>query len=397
MKNRTVGLAVLLVLLSIVFACEREQDISKVEDSALERVVMKLSPYEGDADTKTTYSPITGGFTFLWAEGDAVGIVSSEGSQLKFDIKEEYFGKEEAVFDGRGFALLAGSRYASYCPFVSDYNLDPAAIPVSYVGQVQVGNNNTDHLGAYNYSAAIGEAPSSGTLYFTYLNIGSPHLYYIPVPPGSYDGLTISVDAPLYTETGTINLNANDESSLIAISPIKMSNSLSLDLSEVNLESVSNLFCWMMVPPVDLSGNTIRMTLSRSDGSNVVSAVNGADCPANYRKVFSPKTSVCPAESSIGTQGGIVSIQLVNSSTPVEVSAVSNSDWINFQESSTEGRVTTYTFNVAENTGAERVGTISFTEASTGLVNTVKVTQQKAGTVIGIGGWNPENRSGRAN
>ena len=147
MKNRTVGLAVLLVLLSIVFACEREQDISKVEDSALERAVMKLSPYEGDADTKTTYSPITGGFTFLWAEGDAVGIVSSEGSQLKFDIKEEYFGKEEAVFDGRGFALLAGSRYASYCPFVSDYNLDPAAIPVSYVGQVQVGNNNTAHLG----------------------------------------------------------------------------------------------------------------------------------------------------------------------------------------------------------------------------------------------------------
>ena len=163
------------------------------------------------------------------------------------------------------------------------------------------------------------------------------------------------------------------------------------------MESVGNLRCWMMVAPTNLAGKVLRMRLMRPDGTALISSVAGTDCPANYRKLFSAKTSVYPAEEEVLTSGETITFQLVNSSTPEEVAVVSNDEWITNSGSSTEGRVTTYTFSVAENTGAERVGTISFTEASTGLVNTVRVTQQKAGTVIGIGGWDSENRTGRAN
>ena len=71
-------------------------------------------------------------------------------------------------------------------------------------------------------------------------------------------------------------------------------------------------------------------------------------------------------------------------------------DWITATGSSSEGVVTTYNFNVAANTGAERNGSIVFTETVSGLSNTVTVCQNKAGSIIGIGGWNTDNHSGQA-
>ena len=99
----------------------------------------------------------------------------------------------------------------------------------------------------------------------------------------------------------------------------------------------------------------------------------------------------------VEASGGTVSFQLINSTTPVGVTAASGVDWITSAGSATEDRVTTYTFNVAENTGAAREGTIVFSESGTGISHTVTVSQQKAGTIIGIGGWVSENHTGHAN
>ncbi len=383
-----------------IVSCQRSDEQIPLDPDGISTVVMKLSPYDGDGqDTRTTYyyNSADNLFTFLWAEGDAVGIISSEGSQMKFPIKEQYYGQVEASFDGRGFALISGERYASYCPFIPDYDLDPTAVPVDYTGQTQRGDNSTSHLGDYGFSVAIGSAPTSGQLYFNYLNIGSPHRFRMPVLPGSYSSLTVSVDEDKFVTKGTVNLNSEDESSLISITPTEVSNSIRLDLEETTMASVGNLRCWMMVAPTNLAGKTLRMKLEQADGSALIASAAGSDCPANYRKLFSAATSVYPSEKEVESSGGTMSFQLVNSATPVEVSVASAADWITISSSSTDDRVTTYTFNVTENSGAERLGAITFTEVSTGLVNTVHVTQKKAGTVIGIGGWDSENRSGRAN
>ena len=72
-------------------------------------------------------------------------------------------------------------------------------------------------------------------------------------------------------------------------------------------------------------------------------------------------------------------------------------DWISIGLPVTNGLITTYPLSVLENTGAARECTLSFTETSTGLTNTIRVNQQKAGTIIGIGGWESDNHSGNAN
>ena len=292
----------LLVSSASLFSCQKAHE--EVDDSGdgISTVIMRLSPFKGETDdTRTEYSFDSGTntFTFLWAEGDAVGIVSSEGSQMKFPVQEQFYGQVDAEFDGRGFALVSGSRYASYTPFIPDYDINPEAVPVDYTGQVQRGDDNTSHLGAYGFSAAIGSAPSSGMLYFTYQNIGSPHRYRMPVLPGTYSSLTVSVDEASYVTKGTFNLNAEDEASLITLTPSETSESLHLDLVETTMSSVGNLRCWMMVAPTNLTGKVIRMRLERPDGTALISAVAGADCPANYRKLFSSKTSVYPAEEMV--------------------------------------------------------------------------------------------------
>lgn len=399
MKRILHYLVALIVLSAAFLSCQKNPEEAVTSDEGISKVIMRLSPFEGDdVETRTEYSFDSGTntFTFLWAEGDAVGIVSSEGSQMKFPVQEQFFGQVDAEFDGRGFALVSGSHYASYTPFIPDYDIDPTAVPLDYTGQTQRGDDNTSHLGDYGFSAAIGSAPSSGMLYFTYLNIGSPHRYRMPVLPGTYSGLTVSVDEAKYVTKGTFNLNAEDETSLITINPTEVSESIHLDLEETTMASVGNLRCWMMVAPTNLTGKTIRMRLECPDGTALLSAVAGADCPANYRKLFSAKTSVYPAEMNIDSNGGSISISLINSTTPVAVTAAAGNDWLTSAGSVTEGQVTTYTFNVAENTGNAREGTVTFTETASGLSNTVQIHQGKAGTIIGIGGWATENHSGTA-
>ena len=84
----------------------------------------------------------------------------------------------------------------------------------------------------------------------------------------------------------------------------------------------------------------------------------------------------------IATAGQSVTFTVVKASADVEITAEPQVDWLTASGTTTDGLAATYTFTAGENTGAERVGAITFTEASTGLANTVSVTQQKAGTVI---------------
>ena len=386
----------LFSLLMAFISCGQKENESNLQRDEVQSVRFMLTQYEGDAvDSKTTYD--LDNLLFLWAEGDIVGIISSEGNQLKFPIKPDFYGQSYADFDGRGFALISGESYSSYYPFVADYDIDPTALPISYEGQSQNGDNSMAGLGAFSFTAALGTSPAQGNLDFTFRNLGSPHRYRIPVPEGTYNSLTLCIPDAEYTIQGTINLMASTEEELKSITPVTLSDHLDLALSGAAMTAGSKLRCWLMVPPVNLTGDTITLLLTKDDGSQVVASLAGSDCPANYRKIFNAQTSVWPFESVISSQGGEVSVCLTRSAADNAVTLSCPDAWISAGTPVTDGLVTTYPFSVQENTGAAREGTVSFTEISTGLTNTINIKQQKAGTIIGIGGWESDNHSGNAN
>ena len=126
----------LFPLLAALVSCGQKENGTSLPRDEVQTVRFMLTQYEGDAvDSKTSYD--LDNMQFLWAEGDIVGIISSEGNQLKFPIKPDFYGQSYADFDGRGFALISGESYSSYYPFVADYDLNPTALPISYEGQFQ--------------------------------------------------------------------------------------------------------------------------------------------------------------------------------------------------------------------------------------------------------------------
>ena len=380
-----------------IIACQEVSE-SPRQISEVQSVAFRLTPFEDDDPlSKTTYEATSNGYVFYWAEGDAVGIISPEGSQLKFPILPEFYGQQYADFDGRGFLLQANTRYASYYPFIPDFDLNPSAVPVSYIGQQSVGDNDVSHLGDYSFSVAKGNSPAAGKLEFVFLNVGSPHRYRLPAISGDYTSLSLKIGNNKFVLRGTVDLLSETDSELIMINPSELSDTMSLDLQGTSLNAPGPLRCWMMMPPVNLDGEVIGLTLTLADGSEIVASVAGKDCPANSRRVFNAFTSIYPAESSVGSDGGEVQVKLIRTAETDAVTLSVDNDWLSQTSSSTEGLVTVYTFTVAANSGAEREGSISFTETSTGLTNTVKVIQQKAGTVIGIGGWDSDSYSGKAN
>ena len=364
------------------------------EESSIQEIVLSLSPYEDDVETKTSYDYDSK--YFLWAEGDAVGIVSPLGGQLKFAIEPEDYGQQHADFDGRGFALVAGTNYASYSPFIPDYDLNPNAIPIHYDGQVQTGDNSYAHLGAYSYTVAMGTSPVGAQLNFVYRNVGSPHRYAIPVLPGNYSQMRLVLPSDKYIIEGTLNLMAATENEQKTISPTVVGNELCIGLVSTTISSTGDLQCWAMVPPNNLVGDVIQVYLQCSDGSEFTAALAGRDGPANTRRFYYAACSVYPALSVVNSEGDSIQVKVVKRDANLAMTVTPGNDWITVAGSTTEGVVTTYTFTVAENVGAERNGSIVFTETESGLTNTVTVRQSKAGAVIGIGGWNSENHSGQA-
>lgn len=373
-------------------ACQADIEQTATKDNSIQSVGLKLTQYVGDDPmTKTTYVT-EGNGKFVWAAGDIVGIISAEGNQMMFPIKEQYYGQDLAMFDGRGFSLVSSSTYYSYYPFQADYLLDATAVPISYEGQVQSGDNSMTHLGGYSFTKAAGETPDSGTLIFQYQNVGSPHRYRMPVIAGTYIRFILDVSSAKYILAGTINLTSDS----ITITPVQSDKEISLDLTNTTMTDGTQLRCWMMLPPADMSDETIRLTLLKSDGTEIVAVVAGRDCPANTRRVFNALTSAWPAVSETSAEGGNVTVKLIRSAESDAVTVTSDSAWLTQSSSTTDGLVTTYTFTAAENTGAERTANISFAETSTGLTNRVQVRQLKAGSIIGIGGWDPENHQGNA-
>lgn len=384
--------ALVLTPLFLFSACEKGTRVQ--EEIPIQDILLTLSAYEGDEETKTTYD-ISSQY-FLWSEGDAVGIVSPSGSQLKFTIEPKDYGQQHADFDGRGFALVGGTSYYSYYPFYPDYDLDPTVVPIHYDGQAQSGNDSYAHLGAYSYTVAMGTSPVGGQLDFVYRNVGSPHRYGIPVLPGEYTNLTLTIPSDKYIIKGTLNLLAATENEQKTITPTLLDHQLSIALTETTITSVGDLRCWVMVPPANLEGDVIHVSVLCADGTEYVAALSGRDGPANARRVYNAACSVYPALSVVNSEGGSIQIKLVKRDASLSVNMAPENQWISLYGSSSEGIVTTYTFNIAENTGAERTGTIAFTETVSGLTNTVTVRQNKAGSIIGIGGWSTDNHSGQA-
>ena len=199
--------------------------------------------------------------TFLWASGDTVGIYPNTGSQVYFKLN---VGNDatHAEFDGGGWEFKAGSTYYSYYPFIGNIYLKRDHIPVSYLGQKQVGTSDHSHIGPFDFMYSPGVPVQGGDLDFSYSHLSCIIRLRVVLPAGTYKKLAITAPGQSFITKGYYNLTSSQP----VIIPTEHSNQLMIDLESITTTGNSSEFVvYLMSAPVDLTGTQITVSVLNSE------------------------------------------------------------------------------------------------------------------------------------
>ena len=238
-----------------------EQDLLMDDgEDLVEKIVFDVLPIKDGDDPGTRASAVPNGSTvnFAWEETDTVGIFPDKGSQAFFSM-ESGAGTSSASFDGGGWALKQGTSYISYYPLVGEFYLDRTKIPVSFVGQKQIGTSSPFH-GARYYLATEPTSSENGVLRFSYSTLNTIINVNATLPAGTYTKASLTVSEPLFVEEGTYSL---DEQTIVGKT---YSNVLKIDLEDVTLTTQGVLPIYIMSAPVDLKNKEVTVMVISSDG-----------------------------------------------------------------------------------------------------------------------------------
>lgn len=265
--TKLIRMVSVLFALVAMAACTKDSTVennTNSEDSDfLQEITIKGNDFQLDEATHSSVTIPERGVSFAWDEDDVIGIFSNTGDQVAFAM-DNGVGTRIATFSGDILALKASATYAAYYPY-DLYNKDLTNIPISYIGQTQDGNANTDHIGAYDFMGASVTTPTNGTVTFDMQHLGCLIKLIITVPqPTTLSKVALVTDGE-FIETGAINLSLENT----PILPVTKSNTFEVALENIQTTTVNeNVVIYFMMPPTDLSKNTLEL-LVVTDGEEL--------------------------------------------------------------------------------------------------------------------------------
>ncbi len=268
MKHSFFLFFVTVVIGSLTVSCS--SDLTE-ETNSSEQTIQRLhvsidEMLPGDAETRANLEYKESGgkrsFDFTWAADDVLGVFPNEGAQAFFPIGEEFAGQNSADFDGGGWALKTGYSYSLYCPY--DYgNTEKTAIPLNYLNQKQMANNDYSHLNNYNYFSSKQAIVATGPeLDFKVGFVGSIFWFIFTVPEdGTFTKLRLVSDEIPFIRTGYLDISGEAPT----VSEEDESTTMTLKLNNITASAgeVLNLYMWVL--PRDFRGNMFRAELVTDD------------------------------------------------------------------------------------------------------------------------------------
>lgn len=263
-----------ITLLGLAGCCnESLVDDSNIpnNDGVLEKISIKGADFLYEENTRSFVSISENGASFSWDEDDVVGIFPNKGDQVSFAM-EEGVGTGTATFSGGGWALKSSATYSAYYPHVYE-NRDMTKIPVSYLGQTQDGNNNTDHIGAYDFMATNVTTPSNGAVAFDMQHLGC--LVQVMVDLKESTAITnLNINSANFygfTTEGYIDLSSKTP----AILSSAKSNAINIALESFCVDADETAVIYFMMAPANLEGKNIDIAISKDNGENKTYQVAG--------------------------------------------------------------------------------------------------------------------------
>ena len=233
---------------------------------------------------------------------DEFGIYTSSGSRIFFGVSGvDSKDKHKATLDGYGWKTVANATYYGYYPYNTNYVLNGnlmTALPVSYTNQTQSANDDPAHLAAYDYMVAQ-TTTTETEANFTFTHYGSIIRFacYVPATTTfSSLSLTSKAENAIFTTEATMNLTNQ------TITSTAKNKTATLTLNNITVEAGDSLIAYMMLPPTDLSGKSMMLSLNATDGSALQTYIAGVNIQAgkvypvsigreNYFKVSAARTA----------------------------------------------------------------------------------------------------------
>lgn len=242
--------------------CSKEINSTK-DETAIESVSFAINDYAIVDDneiepTRTSFIERTDGITYVWSACDTVGIYPTSGSQIYFPI-EGVGGESYADFDGGGWAFKTSAKYYSYYPFIGNIYLNRNKIPVSYVGQKQVGISTTNHIGPYDFMYSPACSSNGGKLNFSYRHLGCIIRFNLTqLPVGNYTKLAVTAPSQIFVKSGWFDLQSESPK----IVGEEYTNQLVIDLDEIGISDSSvQVYVYLLSAPVKINGTEVTISV----------------------------------------------------------------------------------------------------------------------------------------
>ena len=282
---RTFKNFLLLCFLAVLGACTEDAFVPQSEvvptaESGSVDLVSMIVPdiVMNDAMTRSKLYEENGELKFTWQENDDIGVVPQSGHPLSFSINAENAGKNTALFDGGEWALKSSGKYAAFFPLdAKNQKTDIKHIAYSYIGQTQ------SNYSKYDFLATGVVQPSNGQVKFTMKRLSAILKIRITMPAESYGryGALVASDAVFGVE-GTLDLSGSEPVVNASYSKI-IHTQIAADKtssSEWTYEVI------MMIPPTDLSGESLMFRIISDQGESWEAPLTGANFEAGKAYVL---------------------------------------------------------------------------------------------------------------
>lgn len=215
-----------------------------------------------------------------WNSKDIVGFYTTDGTRIRTTVSSiDGYDAHRVNLTGNGVYMTSNATYYGYYPYSSDYLMNQnvmTALPVSYTDQLQSANDNLDHLAKYDYMVSLTTTTETEAS-FTFAHYGSVIRFACYVPTEmTFNSLEISAKTGEDLFTTEANMNLPNQT----ITSTSKSNKATLTLNNITVEAGDSLIAYMMLPPTELSGKAMMLSLNATDGSALQTYIAGVNTQA---------------------------------------------------------------------------------------------------------------------
>lgn len=234
--------------------------------SSIEATIVGFDPF----DTLTKAALSTDG-TFTWTTGDKLSFWPAqsavfEGSPTAIAFKVREGGSSSASFVGNGWSLTRSERYYASVPY-SEYDTYNR-VTLDYQGQSQESNNDSGHVGQYNYMYGKTTVPQVGSANIEFVNLSSYNRFTIAIPDAfsdiSFVSFDLEADSDIFANSATYDPSQDE----IVLIPYESSYTFHVSLNNESgfPQTDGKLVIYAMMCPVQWQGMSITAKLTDTEG-----------------------------------------------------------------------------------------------------------------------------------